>query len=150
MPFLCPAALLLALALPHAHAQPAQAVEQARAVLASYIAKSQAFDPSLAELYSDRAHIENLRTYPTGEVRQLTIPARQYKALIQNAMPTARARGDTNRYSVPRFTAQGGDVRIAMTRHSNLKNYSSPLVLVVGREADGTWRIIEERSESRP
>jgi len=140
----------LALALQTAQAQPAEAVDQARALLASYIAKSQAFDPSLAELYSDRAHIENLRTYPTGEVRQLTIPARQYKALIQKAMPMARARGDSNRYSPPRYSAQGGDVRITMTRHSELKNYSSPLVLVVGREADGAWKIIEERSESRP
>jgi hypothetical protein len=143
-------AFAMSLALPTAQAQPAEALEQARALLATYIARSQAFDPTLAELYSDQAHIENLRTYPTGEVRQLTFPAAQYKALIEKAMPLARSRGDTNRYSQPQFSAHGRGVRIAMTRHSELKNYSSPLVLVVGRETDGRWRILEERSESRP
>jgi hypothetical protein len=151
MAFVSHVLLGLTLAISAAHAQPTDAAtKHARGVLASYIAKSQAFDASLADLYSDQAHIENLRIYPNGEVRRLTIPAAQYKAMIRQVMPLAKARKDTNRYSQPHFTAQGGHIHISLTRYSELKNYESPLVLVVGPQGDGSWRILEERSESRP
>jgi hypothetical protein len=142
--------LALALAATALSARGADPLVHARTILASYIAKSQAFDASMADLYSDRALIENKRTYPTGEVRRLTLPATQYKAMIRQAMPLATARGDSNRFSAPQFSVQGANVRIDMTRYSELKKYASPLVLVVGPEGDGAWRILEERSESRP
>lgn len=150
MAFLLRIVLALTLAATAFQAQPADGMAAARSLLASYIARSGAFDASLADLYSDQAYIENLRTYPDGQVRRLTVPGAQYKALIREAMPLARARGDTNRYSQPQFTAQGANVRIALTRYSELKKYASPLVLVVGPRSDGTWVILEERSESRP
>ena len=127
----------------------ADPVEPARAVFATYVARSLAFDASLADLYADSAVIENQRTYPNGTVRRLTIPAAHYKALIRQAMPLARQRGDINRFTDVRFTPEGSRVRIEITRYSELKRYTSPLVLVVGPQAGGRWLILEERSESR-
>jgi hypothetical protein len=46
----------------------------------------------VADLYADDAVIRNRRTYPTGEVREATVPAAQYKALIRQAIPLAKAR----------------------------------------------------------
>jgi len=41
-------------------------------------------------------------------------------------------------------------VRIACARFSTLKNYTSPITLLVGPGPDGGWLIFEESSESRP
>jgi hypothetical protein len=65
-------------------------------------------------------------------------------------MPLAKARGDTNEYKDIKYMQEGNNVRITVTRHSNLKNYDSPLSLLVGKTAAGSWKILEEISESRP
>src|SRR5215203_1474598 len=121
MPTWSPAAFALGFAAAALTAQASGPVDHARAVLAAYVARSQAFDASLADLYADRAFIENQRSYPNGTVRRLTIPAADYKTLIRQAMPLAKQQGDTNRFTDPRFTPEGSRVRIEVTRHSELK-----------------------------
>ena len=44
----------------------------------------------------------------------------------------------------------GQHVRIAAQRFSELKRYTSPFSLLVGRREDGPWLILEETSESQP
>jgi hypothetical protein len=122
----------------------------ARQLFEQYIALGQAYDARLADLYADAAVIRNKRTYPTGEVRELTMPAPRYKTLIREAMPIAKARGDRNTFSNVRYTSEGARVRIHASRFSELKNYTSPISLLVGPSPTGTWLIYEEISESRP
>lgn len=90
------------------------------------------------------------RTYPTGEVRELTIPAPQYKELARATMPLAKARGDLSTYTNVRYAVEGEGVRIRAKRFSELKKYDSPLSLLVKPSASGSWLIQEELSESRP
>lgn len=125
-------------------------VDDARALFARYIQLEQSFDPAAADLYADDAVIKNKRTYPTGQVRELAMPAPQYKALIRQAMPVAKARGDTSSYSEVTFKVEGSGVRIRATRFSNLKKYSSPISLLVAPNGNGPWLIREELSESQP
>ena len=115
-----------------------------------YIALGHAYDVSIADLYADDAVIKNKRTYPTGEVRELTMPAANYKTLIRQAMPLAKTRGDRSTFSNVKYTAEGPRVRITASRFSELKNYTSPISLLVGPSANGRWLIYEEISESRP
>jgi hypothetical protein len=119
-------------------------------LFSKYVALERAFDPAVADLYSDDALIRNRRSYPTGEVRELTMPAPQYKELIRKAMPLAKARGDTSEYSSCAYKVEPRGVRVACQRFSNLKKYSSPISLLVGPTSEGKWRILEELSESRP
>ena len=123
---------------------------KAEQLLNRYIALEAAFDPAVADLYADDAVIRNRRTYPTGEVREATVPAAQYKALIRQAIPLAKAQIDISRYSGCVYTAAAPRVRIACARFSTLKNYTSPITLLVGPGPDGGWLIFEESSESRP
>jgi hypothetical protein len=123
---------------------------RAKQLFGRYVALEHAFDPTVADLYSDDAVIRNKRTYPTGQVRQLTIPAPKYKELLRASMPLAKARGDTSTYSDVRYVEEGKHVRIAATRFSNLKKYSSPISLLVGPSDAGGWLIYEELSESQP
>lgn len=109
-----------------------------------------AFNPAIADLYSDDARIQNTRTYPTGKTRVLTLPAPAYKALIRQSMPLAKERGDTNTYSDFKFTQEGDKVRVTASRYAHLKKYSSPVSLLLGTNKEGVWLIYEELSESRP
>jgi hypothetical protein len=36
------------------------------------------------------------------------------------------------------------------TAVSHLKGYANPFALVLGRNGRGAWRVVEERSETRP
>ncbi len=125
-------------------------VDDARALFERYKQLEKTFDPAAADLYADDAVIKNKRAYPTGQIREIAIPAPQYKALIRQAMPVAKARGDTSSYSEVTFKVEGTGVRIRAIRFSNLKKYSSPISLFVAPNADGQWLIREELSESQP
>lgn len=78
------------------------------------------------------------------------MPAPRYKTLIREAMPLAKARGDRNTFSHVRYIPEGARVRIRASRFSALKNYASPISLLVGPSPTGQWLIYEEVSESRP
>lgn len=99
-----PAGALVLLAVVVGAVAPTQASEDvARQLFEQYVALGHAYDARLAALYSDDAVIRNKRTYPTGEVRELTMPAAHYKTLMREAMPIAKARGDRNTFSNVRW-----------------------------------------------
>ena len=131
-------------------APPQDPAVAAKALFEKYVALERQFDPSVADLYSDDAIIKNRRTYPDGRVRELTIPAPQYKELVRTAMPLAKQRGDTSRYSDCVYAAEGARTRINCQRFSELKKYASPVSLLVGPGPTGPWLIFEELSESQP
>lgn len=131
----------------HAVAEPTQ---QAKELFERYGALEASFDPAVADLYADDALIRNKRTYPTGEVRELTMPAPQYKQLLRQSMPLAKARGDSSTYSDVTFVEEGIGVRITAKRYSILKQYYSPISLLVAPDATGKWSVREELSESQP
>ncbi len=125
-------------------------IQAARKLFGQYVALEKAFDPAAADLYADDAKIQNTRKYPDGRQRTLMIPAPQYKELIRKSMSLAKSRADTNEYKAVKLTAEEGNIRITAIRHSNLKNYDSPLSILVGKTSDGKWLILEEISESIP
>ena len=142
---------LLMLCLALAASAWAQAVEKAAAQLFQrYVALSRAYDAELAELFDDNAVIVNKRVSANGDVREMTLPAARYKLMLRKALPLARERGDRSTYSNVRYAREGDRVRITALRYSELKKYSSPLVLLVGAAPGGGWVIYEEHSESRP
>jgi hypothetical protein len=125
-------------------------IKKAREVFDLYVSLEHSFDPKAADLYSDSAVIRNKRTYPTGQIREMTLPASQYKDLIRQSMPLAKSRGDMSTYTEVTYTVEGDGVRIKATRYSELKKYSSPLSILVRPSPEGPWLIYEELSESRP
>jgi hypothetical protein len=128
----------------------ATSVDEAKSLFAKYVQLEAAFDPAAASLYSDTAIISSTRLYPDGRERKIQFPAPQYKALISQLMPLAKSRGDTNSYTEVEYTVEGENVRIEAVRYSILKDYKSPLVLVVGLEKSGELCILEEHTVTRP
>lgn len=128
----------------------ADPITEAKTLFNRYASIEAAFDPNVVELYADDAIVRNKRIYPTGQVRELTIPAPQYKQLIRAAMPLAQIKNDYNTYSEVMFKGEGRGVRITAKRFSVMKKYSSPVSLWVAPDATGRWLIHEELTESRP
>lgn len=124
--------------------------EAAKTLFAQYVALEHAYDANIAELYADDALIKNKRIYPAGDVREITMPAVNYKTLLRQAMPIAKVRGDRSTYSQVTYTLEGERVRIQASRFSELKSHTSPISLLVGPSKSGKWLIYEELSESRP
>lgn len=125
-------------------------LEEAREVFNLYVRLEHTFDPKAADLYADDAVIRNKRTYPDGQVREMAVPAPQYKELVRQSMVLAKVRGDISTYPEITYAIEGEGVRIKATRFSELKKYSSPISILVKPGPDGRWLIYEELSESRP
>ena len=123
---------------------------RARTFFMQFIELGQTFDPTLADLYADEARVVSVRKYPNGAERTLEMKGVEYKALIREVMPIAKARGDTNAYADVSYQRDGSRIRIRATRFSALKKYASPYSLVVGPDTSGRWLIYEERSITKP
>ena len=143
------AIVVLSFAAVAAQGLPGDTRAKAEQVLARYVALEHSFDSAIADLYADDAVIRTKRRYSTGEVRDLTIAAADYKALIRKTIPLAKSRGDISRYSGCAYAPDCARVRIGCTRYSELRGYSSPISLLVGPGPGGAWLIFEELSESR-
>jgi hypothetical protein len=122
----------------------------ARELWDAYVERGTVFDPSLADLYATNAIIRNTRRYPDGRTRTLEMSGKQYQALIRQAMPLARSRGDVDVYSNVKFERIGKRTRITATRYSTLKKYEAPHELIVGNPTGAGWRILQEIGESQP
>jgi hypothetical protein len=142
--------LVLCGVLGHGHAVEAAPLDDARSLFASYVARSDQFDESLADLYSDSAVIKVRRRYADGQVRLLEVSGVNYKKLVRAAIPVARSRNDKSAFSEIGYTLEGPNVRITATRYSVLKQYSSPYSMLCGPSPDGAWLILEELLETVP
>lgn len=107
------------------------------------------FDPAVIDLYADTASIKNTRRMPDGTSRDMALTGAAYKNLLRQALPVAKERGDTSKYSEINYLAEGTGIRITANRYSELKKYSSPFSLLI-KQLDGKWLILEELTESRP
>jgi hypothetical protein len=125
-------------------------IPKAKAFFQRYVELEHAFDPSIADLYSDQAVIKNTQYQADGKIVPLTKPVDKYKPILRNYMKTkARQIGDVSNYTNDTYTVEGSNrVRIKVTRYSSIEKVSSPVSMLVGPDATGKWLIYEELSES--
>ena len=124
-------------------------IPKAKAFFQHYVELEHAFDPAIADLYSDQAVIKSTRYLADGKVVPMTVPAVSYKKALRNYIATkARQIGDVSNYTNDVYTVEGKRVRITVTRYSSLQKVSSPVSLLVGPDPAGKWLIYEELSES--
>jgi hypothetical protein len=136
-------------------AAPAEATGAARknaeTLFTRYIDLEHAFDPALVDLYADEAKIQSRVIVPGRPATVRTWSGAQYKDLLRRALAKAKEkRQDLNYYSAVNYVREGSRVRIKAMRYAELQKAVSPVELLVGPNAAGTWRIFEELSESHP
>jgi hypothetical protein len=116
-----------------------------------YIDLEHAFDPALVDLYADEAHIQSRVIVPGRPPTVRTWSGTQYKELLRRALAKAKEkRQDLNFYTAVSYLREGSRVRIKAMRYAELQKAVSPVELLVGPSAGGSWRIFEELSESHP
>ena len=107
------------------------------------------FDATGVEYYSDKAVIENTRTYPNGKNRTLTMEGVKYKKLLKMVMPLAKKKGDKSIYKEVTYVKKDGLIIVKAKRWSVLKKYETPYEAHF-RVIDGSATIIKEISQSKP
>ena len=116
-----------------------------------YIGMGENFDTSIADLYLDSAIIRNLRRYPNGSEKSMQLTGVQWKALITKVMPVAKARGDKSTFSHIIISIDGKQAKIKANRYSNIKCYTDTgYFMIIERQSDGKYKIVEEYMESQP
>lgn len=115
-----------------------------------YVKLGDAFDPALADLYRDESRIQARRKVGVGNDRLMDVTGAQWRPLVRNAMPAAKARGDSARFTNVRAEPQGERTRVRAERYSLLKCYTDKdFYVVIARDREGKLYIAEEFSETQ-
>jgi len=123
----------------------------AQAFFENYVELSDAYDDKVADLYSDSAVIRAFRRYPLGLERSMELTGSQWKALLVKAMPLARAQADRSTFSDVEVSVTGTRAKIKANRYAVRKCYTDTgYYMVVERQPDGAYLIVEEYSETQP
>lgn len=136
------AAVLLLTAAPHIAA--AANVDSALAFFHDYVERSNAYDPTVAELFDDSARIITLRD---GSDR-LELSGEQWKELVADIMPVAKQRGDTNRFDDVKAVPHGEGFRITASRTPRVKCVTDDAYHMDVVPAKDSWRIVEMYTET--
>ena len=72
--------------------------------------------------------------------------AREYKDEIRAVMEAKKGSGRFVRFIDEKYEVDGDKVRIRATREDAGLEERTPIELLLGRGADGGWRILEEKS----
>jgi len=108
-----------------------------------------AFDTSLAALFSDQARIRLMRRLPDGEENVIELAGKDYRQMINDNMDFARKKGQTYRFSDIRVEPQGQGARVLASRYSDSQCFTDKrFYLVLEPDQAGQLRIMEEFSES--
>src|SRR5262245_28100723 len=99
-------------------------------------------DPHLADCYSIDAQIVLADQPP--------IRGAEYKPILREGLERAVASYQSLDWREPTYEVEGERVRITAVRGSSVDPARTPLVLVVGANPDGSWRILEEQSVGWP
>jgi hypothetical protein len=111
-----------------------------RAFFDDYVARQNAFDPAILELYAPQGHMRTLR----DGTRSLELSVDQLSQILGPALAMARNIDDQNRYDDVRVQPHGDGWRITATRTSTYKCAPDPDYHLDVVKLDGAWRIVEE------
>lgn len=110
-----------------------------------------AFDPEVANLYTDASKIKALRRYPGGADRVIEIAGAQWRSMLVSSMPLAKSKGDLSRFTNIRVESEGDRVRVTADRYSALKCYTDKnYYMLVAKDPTGRLYVAEEYFENQP
>lgn len=114
-----------------------------------YESLGHAFDPTVADMYSDEATIHTIRKTPDGVEQTLKMDGSKWKELIISTMEISQKRGDKNEFSNIAVAMDGDVAKIMASRYSTIKCFTDDRYYMrVKKQSDGVLRIIEEFSET--
>lgn len=108
-------------------------------------------NPSIVELYSDSAEVSVARRYPEKLDKAVTIKGSQWKSIFSRSMAKGDQSPDQYTYSNIEISTNNTKAKITANRYVILSCYTDPeYYMVINKESDGSYKIIEEYFEVQP
>ena len=112
-----------------------------------YVNLNNAFDETVAWLYSDNAKIRTYQVYPKGLKKALELSGAQWKMLASLIMPVNRLDENQSQFSDITITDHGNGFKIKANRYVEAKCYTDrDYYMIVEPGSDGSLVITEEYS----
>lgn len=114
-----------------------------------YVSLSHAFDPMVADMYSDEATIHAIIKMQDGVEQTLKINGSKWKELVVSSRKIRQKLGDKDEFSNIAIAIDGDIAKITATRYSTIKCFmDDKYYMRVKTQRDGVLRIIEEFAET--
>lgn len=123
--------------------------EDALGFFKSFINASNNYSPQILEMYSDNAKITRQVVKPDGQLVNVYFPVSEYKKQMKISSKLAKARGYKNYYSDINITKGSNGYKIESMRRPSLSDYKLKSVIVVQKQPNGRWLIVEELMQTK-
>lgn len=123
--------------------------EEARNFFNSYVNAANTYSPSLLSMYSNNAKIYREVVKPNGQLVDVPFTVQDYKKQMKISQAVAKMRKYKNFYSDIQITPVSNGFKITAKRKPSLSNYKLDMTMVVQKQANGKWLIVEETMQTK-
>src|SRR5574344_1251082 len=117
--------------------------EEALDFFKSFVTASNTYSPKLLSMYSSHAKIIRQVVKPNGELVNVPFSVSDYKKQKKKSSSLAKMRHYKNYYSGISVVKVSNGYKITAKRKPSASNYKLNTVMVVQKQSDGDWLIVE-------
>ncbi len=115
----------------------------------SFVNAANSYSQAVPAMYSDNAKIIRQIVKPDGSLANAYFTADQYRAQMRLSEKIAKLKNYKNYYSNIKITKVPNGYRIDSLRKPSLSNYYLKSSMVVQKQSDGRWLIVEELMQTK-
>lgn len=124
-------------------------VQDVQCFFNKYIDAANNYSCDYFDYYCNNAKIIRVVEKPDGTQQSVDIPLERYKSEVKKSSKLARIRNYKNRYFNVKIHPYGNDYKIVAMRMPSTSDYKIPAYFIVGKDANGQWKIKEESMNTR-
>lgn len=115
----------------------------------SYVNAANTYSNTIPDYYEPNAKIIRVVMKKDGTTASRTSDMARYKSEMLRNANLAKMRNYKNYYSDIKITKQGNDYKLSCMRKPSLSDYKIPAHFVIGKNAQGNWKIKEESMHTK-
>ena len=115
----------------------------------SFMSASNNYSSELLNMYSSNAKIIRQVVKPDSSLLNVPFTIQQYKSQMKISAKLAKLRNYKNNYSNIKVTKVSNGYRIEALRQPSLSDYKLKSSMVVQKQTDGKWLIVEEIMQTK-
>lgn len=123
--------------------------EDAMRFFNGFVSSSNSYSPGLLNMYSDNAKIIRQIIKPDGKLANAYFSMDDYKKQMKISAKLAKLKKYKNDYSNVKITKVSNGYRIDSMRKPSLSDYKLKSSMVVQKQPDGKWLIVEELMQTK-
>lgn len=123
--------------------------EDALAFFNRFVSASNSYSTELPAMYSDKAKIIRQVVKPDGELVNIPFTINQYRSQMKLSAKLAKIKNYKNYYSNVNVVKVSNGYKIDSLRKPSLSDYKLKSSMVVQKQPDGKWLIVEELMQTK-